>query len=201
MSINENENTQSQPNDPADQSTEAAPHVADPLDEALAGFAATGDEASSDSDLRIAQLSADLQEAQQRVLRVQADLENYRKRVRREMEDERRFAALPLLRDLLPVIDNLNRAIGSVTPDESAAGLLAGVKMVEQQLRTVLQNHHCEAINAEGEPFDPMRHEAIGQQPSAEHPHGTVLLVAQTGYRLHDRVIRPSQVIVSKEAT
>jgi molecular chaperone GrpE len=175
------------------------------VDEALAGF--EGVEGAENSSVQSAEqdpvssLTAQLKEEQNRSLRIQADMENLRKRMRREMEEDRKFAALPLLRDLLPVIDNLNRAIGSVSPDESSTGLLEGVKMVEQQLRGVLQNHNCQVIDAEGQAFNPNWHEAILEQPSAEHPKGTVLQVTQTGYRLHDRVIRPSQVIVSKEPT
>lgn len=173
------------------------------VDEALAGFervAGAEDESGETTPQDpVASLTAQLMEEQNRSLRIQADMDNLRKRMRREMEEDRKFAALPLIRDLLPAIDNLNRAIGSVQADESSSSLLEGVKMVEQQLRGVLQNHHCQTIEAEGQAFNPNWHEAILEQPSADHPKGTVLQVTQTGYRLHDRVIRPSQVIVSKE--
>jgi molecular chaperone GrpE len=143
------------------------------------------------------QLRRQAADAQDRYLRSQAELENTRKRLRREMEDERRYAELTLLADLLPVIDNINRAVEAAEKNAEAASLLAGFKMVGQQLERVLEKHHCRPIEAAGQPFDPAVHEAILQQPSAQHPENTVTTVAQTGYKLHDRVVRPAQVIVS----
>jgi molecular chaperone GrpE len=142
-------------------------------------------------------LSVRLEEAEQRALRLQAELENFRKRVRRDTQEERRYAALPLMRDLLPVVDNLQRAVDAADAHGSDSGLHQGVQLVVSQLLTVLQNHHCLQIDAAGTQFDPSVHEAISQQASDDQPAGTVLEVAQTGYRLHDRVIRPSQVVVS----
>ena len=142
-----------------------------------------------------------LRAAEAEVLRSQAELENYRKRARREMEEERRYACLPLMRDLLPVLDNLQRALAHATQagNESEA-LVAGVQMVAQELTASLQKHHCRLIEADGIPFDPNYHEAIGQQPSAEVSAGHVAMVVVDGYQLHDRVIRPSQVLVSTGA-
>jgi molecular chaperone GrpE len=157
------------------------------------------DAAFAASETEIGKLRADLDDASDRVLRAQAELENYRKRARRELEDERRYAALPLLRDLLPVLDNIYRAIEAAERSPGAAGLLDGVKLVAQNLESVLANHNCKRIEALNQPFDPAFHEAISQQPSAEHPPNTVLLVAQEGYILHDRVVRPAQVIVSTQ--
>jgi molecular chaperone GrpE len=144
------------------------------------------------------QLQSDLAEVRNRMLRAQAELENYRKRVRREQEDERRYASAGLLRDLLPVVDNISRAIEAAEKSPDPASLLEGFKMVQQQLAGVLSQHHCRPIEALGQPFDPNRHAAITVQPSAEHPANTVVHVVQAGYELHDRVLRPSQVIVSK---
>ncbi len=124
-------------------------------------------------------------------------MENYRKRTRRELEDERRYAAVPLLRDLLPVLDNMQRAIEAAEKSPQGSGLLDGIKLVAQSLLSVLANHDCKKIDALGQPFDPAFHEAISQQPSAEHEPNTVVLVAQDGYVLHERVVRPAQVIVS----
>lgn len=142
-------------------------------------------------------LRQELEGAKDRALRLQAELENYRKRVRREMDDERRYAQLPLLKELLPVIDNIGRALQAAEKKTDGAGLLAGVKLVAQQLDGVLGRHHCQRIEALHQPFDPHLHEAILQQPSPDHPAGTVLNVTQEGYQLHDRVVRPAQVIVS----
>ena len=120
------------------------------------------------------------------------------KRLRKEMEDERRYALMPLVADLLPVVDNLGRAITAAEKNADVAGLLEGVKLVAQQFETALERHQCKRIEALGMPFDPNVHAAILQQPSAEQPPNTVVLVAQEGYQLHDRVVRPAQVIVSK---
>jgi molecular chaperone GrpE len=150
------------------------------------------------SEAEIAKLRADLEDASDRVLRAQAEMENYRKRARREMEDERRYAMLPLMQDLIPVLDNIGRAIAAAEKSPGGGGaLLDGVKLVGQSLETVLARHGCKRIEALGEPFDPAFHEAISQQPSADYPPGSVMLVALDGYVLHDRVVRPAQVIVS----
>ncbi|HVX15884.1 MAG TPA: nucleotide exchange factor GrpE [Pirellulales bacterium] len=145
-------------------------------------------------------LRGELAAARDRALRAQAELENSRRRMRKEMEDERRYAQLPLLGDLLPVIDNVQRAIQAAEKSPEAGGLLAGFKMVAQQLEGVLSRHHCTRIDALHKPFDPHLHAAILQQPSNEYPPNTVVHVAQDGYQLHDRVLRPAQVIVSTSA-
>lgn len=161
------------------------------------GSGASGADAAFEaSEVEISKLKADLDDATDRVLRAQAELENYRKRARREIEDERRYATLPLLRDILPVLDNFQRAIAAAEKSE-ASPLVDGVKMVAQSLLSVLARHDCKPIDALHKPFDPAVHEAISQQPNPDFPPGTVVLVAQEGYTLHDRVVRPAQVIVS----
>ena len=101
------------------------------------------------------------------------------------------------LSDLLPVLDNIQRAVDAADKTHDAASLLEGIKMVLQQFDGVLQRHHCVRIEALHPPFNPHLHEAISQQPSDEFPPNTVLLVVQPGFQLFDRVVRPSQVIVS----
>lgn len=152
---------------------------------------------SSAPDAMIAQLETQLQEAQQRVLRAQAELENSRRRMRREMEDERRYASQSLITDLLPVLDNVCRAVESAEKADPDSSLLQGVRMVSRLLEDVLARHHCPRIIALGKEFDPTEHEAIAQQPSDSVPTGSVMFVAQEGFRLHERVVRPAQVIVS----
>ncbi len=144
-------------------------------------------------------ISIELAEANGRALRAQAELENFRKRIRREMDEQQRYAITPLLREILPVVDDMQRAIAAAEKSSDAASLLEGVKMVEARLRSVLGQHGCRMIEAHGTPFDPAQHEAILQQPSSEHEPGSVMQVTQQGYQLHDRVIRPAQVIVSQE--
>lgn len=178
------------------QATEAESDVhASALDE-VASEVANSEAGDEQPNLRGA-----LEDAQKRVLLAQAELENFRKRSRREMEEERRYANLPLMRDLLPVLDNFERAVAAEDASESSEGLLEGVRMVAEQLRAVLEQHNCRVIAAQDEAFDPMCHEAVLQQSSIDHARGQVISVVQTGYRLHDRVIRPAQVIVSTGAS
>jgi molecular chaperone GrpE len=143
------------------------------------------------------ELRAELEAAKNRELRCHAELDNFRKRAARELDERLRYANLDLLRDLMPVIDNVERAIQAADKSADAAALLEGFKMVSQQLDDVFRRHHCTRIEALHAAFDPNVHHAIMQQPSEEHPANTVLMVAQNGYQLHDRVVRPSQVIVS----
>jgi molecular chaperone GrpE len=152
-------------------------------------------EASVATDLD--QLQVQLDEARERHLRLQADWENYRKRARRDLEEERKYANQYLLTDLLPVLDNVQRAIDAATKSGESGGLADGVKMVAQQLDNVLAQHHCKRIDAQGKPFDPNLHEAVAQQPVADQSPGTVVQVYRDGYQFQDRVIRPAQVVVS----
>lgn len=139
-----------------------------------------------------------LAEAQDRVLRLQAEIENVRKRAQRDVEEGLRFANLPLIEDLLPVLDNLTRATESASTEATAAGLVDGVQMVVRQLEEVLARRGCGRIEpAPGEEFDPHVHEALLQQPSDDAPAGSVATLVQAGYQLHDRVVRPAKVIVS----
>lgn len=144
-----------------------------------------------------ADLQAELAAQQDRVLRLQAEIQNLRSRQARELGDARQYASIDLLRDLLPVVDNIDRAIEAAKDSGDVTGLVDGVKLVRQQLITALAQHGCVEIPAEGEIFDPDRHHAILQQPSADVPAGQIMLVTQPGYQLHDRVVRPSHVIVS----
>ncbi len=155
---------------------------------------------TSERDI-IAKLEEDLSEQRKRELQAQAELENFRKRMIRDSEQSLKYASLPLIRDILDVADNLSRAIEAASKESLATGLdnplLDGVTMVLQQLRNTLSKYNCIPIEALGKEFDPNYHEAISQSASAEFPKGTVMYEATQGYRLYDRVIRPSQVIVS----
>ncbi len=163
--------------------------------------AAKADPAGGDEQSRLGDeleaLCAELQEARDRVLRAQADLDNYQKRTRRNVEERLRYATAPLLLDLLPVRDNLARAIEAAESAGDGAGLLEGVKLVSQQLLGVFERHDCRPVEALGQPFDPTRHEAIASRPSTDKPAGIVTDVATVGFTLHDRVVRPAQVVVS----
>jgi molecular chaperone GrpE len=141
--------------------------------------------------------AAELAAQGEQLLRLQAEMQNVRNRTAREIADVRKYAALPVVTDLLPVVDNIDRAIEAAEKAGEAENLLAGFRLVKQQLHTILNRHECVPIPAEGEVFDPNFHQAILQQPSADVPAGNVMMVTQTGYKMHDRVVRPAQVIVS----
>ena len=130
-------------------------------------------------------------------MRSQAELDNYRKRAAREIEDHRRYANLPLIRDLLPALDNIERTIAAAETTHDVGSLLEGVKLVAKQFEDVLSRYHCVRIPALQQPFDPNLHHAISQQATDDVPPGTVVLVSEPGFQLYDRVVRPSQVIVS----
>ena len=150
-----------------------------------------------ESPLANAALQSKIDELQDRMLRTQADNENFRRRVQREQDDARKFESMRILRDMLPGMDGLNRAISSAEQTGDMQTLLNGIKMVAQQFRDILKAHAAEPIDAMGKPFDPNLHEALTQIPSADHEPMTVLQVVEMGYRLHDRIVRPARVIVS----
>ena len=171
-----------EPRDTDNESTEAA----DQIREDLAGLRARAQE--RDQFLVLLQ-------------RTQADFENYQKRTQRERESERRYWHGAFALDLLPVIDNLDRAMTAAKQAGESGPLVQGVGMVQTQLLDMLKRHGITPIDALGKPFDPNLHQAIMQQPSREHPPQTVIRVLQQGFMIHDRVLRPAGVIVSATAT
>jgi molecular chaperone GrpE len=137
-------------------------------------------------------------EAQERLLRTQAELDNFRKRSRREYDEAQRYREIDLLRDLLPVLDNVLRAIDAAEKTADVESLRSGFRMTAQQLEKLLESHGCRTIPTDGSAFDPAVHEAILRQPAAGVAAGTVVATASRGYTLHDRVVRPAQVIVAQ---
>jgi len=146
----------------------------------------------------IDQLRLELEEAKNRGLRALADLENYRARINRQMAEERKYASIDFMRELLPIWDNIGRALEAVSISHNLESLVEGVQMVHQQFLEVLKKHHCEKIEAKFQLFDPNFHASVAQLPSAEHPANTIIEEVQAGFRLFDRVVRPSQVVLSK---
>lgn len=130
-------------------------------------------------------------------LRTQAEFDNYRKRTQREAEENRKYQDLPLIRSLLPALDNLQRAIAAGERAHNVDELLQGVRMVAKQIEDVFASRSVTPIESVGQQFDPNIHEALQQIPTAAQPPMTVLDEAERGYRLHDRVVRPSKVIVA----
>ncbi len=133
-----------------------------------------------------------------RFLRERADLENFRKRVAREREEAARYGIEGFVKSLLPVIDNLERAVDHAASGGNGRPLLEGVGLVLKSLRSILEQHGVQVISAQGQPFDPAVHEAMEQVDTADHAPNTVVREHQRGYKLHDRLIRPALVGVSK---
>ncbi|RLS52594.1 MAG: nucleotide exchange factor GrpE [Planctomycetota bacterium] len=148
----------------------------------------------------LAAAQSERDEAQQKYLRALAEADTYRRRVMKERDDDRRFAPLAIIKDLLPNLDNLRRAVDAAKTASSIEDLSKGVDIILKQVDEVLTRHGASPITSVGQSFDPNRHEAVAQAPSADHPAMTVLQEFERGYMLHDRVIRPSKVLVSKEA-
>jgi molecular chaperone GrpE len=183
--------------------------VVNPTDEQLEGATTDGGPRPDDEGLdaetvdfahggaEVSVVEEELAAERDRNLRLRAELENVRSRSAREIAENLKYASLPLVRDLLPVLDNIDRALEAAAKAGEVGPLVEGVKIVRQQLLTVLGQHQVQEIPAQGEAFDPQFHAAILQQPSGDVPANHVTMVAQPGYKMHDRVVRPSQVIVS----
>jgi molecular chaperone GrpE len=159
--------------------------------------------AEESAEFEAVEVESELDEARRKaeeyrndLLRLAADFDNYRKRVARDSESLAQRAGESIVSDLLPVLDNLERAVDASEHHEEAA-VMEGVVRVRQQLADLLHRRGLEEIEAEaGETFDPHVHEALGQQAS-EHPEGTIAAVWQRGYRLGDRILRAARVVVS----
>jgi molecular chaperone GrpE len=135
-----------------------------------------------------------LKEAHERMLRAAADLENYKKRAQREKEELQKFGNEKLLRDLLPVLDNLDRALAAAAADDP---LRAGVLLVRTTFEQVLGRYGVKGFSAAGQPFDPAFHEALMQVPTSDQPAGTIVVEHARGFTLHDRLVRPALVGVA----
>ena len=164
----------------------------------------TSDLPADPAAARIAELEAQLAAAEKekkdnwdKYLRSVADLENYRKRTKRDIDDAKADTKSRVLKEILPVVDNLERAMAHEAPGEGGGAVLEGIKLVHRQFQTALERVEVTALDALGQPFDPNQHEAIGQEES-DQPAGTIVKVLQTGYKLGDRLLRPSLVVVAR---
>jgi molecular chaperone GrpE len=137
-------------------------------------------------------------ESYDRFLRLSAEFENYKKRVSREMNDLRKYANEALIRELLLVVDNLERAIDSSSGDSNSASIIQGVDLTLQDILKIFEKHSVKPIDSLGKTFDPIFHQAVAQEESESHPGNTVVKELQKGYTIHDRLLRPAMVIVSK---
>ncbi len=140
-------------------------------------------------------LQAELDEQKERYLRLQADYDNYRRRTQKEKSELSIQVTQDLITDLLPVVDNFERALAATGQD--AESIRAGVEMVNRQFLSILEQNGLEAINTEDAPFDPNFHQAVMREENTEKPDGTILQELQKGYMVKGKTIRPSMVKVS----
>ena len=167
-----------------------------PTGETFPSTAEAADDALSQKLVEAERLS---KEHYDRLLRVSAEFDNYKKRTARQMQDTVRYANEKLAGELLTVVDNLERAIESAATENGGDDpFVQGVTMTLNEVMKILERHHVTPITALGQPFDPALHQAMMQEPSADHPPNTVVREMQKGYLIHGRLLRPSLVVVSK---
>jgi molecular chaperone GrpE len=148
-------------------------------------------------DNALSAITAERDDLKDRLLRLTADFDNHRKRVERERRELSEAAAADLIRDVLPILDDLERAIAAASAEGESA-LLAGVRLTHKQLLEQLRRRGVESIDAVGQPFDPQVHEAVGSVPAAGRPDGEVVEEFRKGYRLGGKLLRASMVQVAK---
>lgn len=137
-------------------------------------------------------------EAYDRFLRVSAEFENYKKRSTREMDDFRKYSNQSLIKEMLAVVDNLERALNSSNGNSSIDKCMAdGVNLTLKEILKVFEKFNVKPIESIGQPFDPTFHQAMMQEETDEHPENTVITELQKGYMIHDRLLRPSMVVVA----
>ncbi len=183
------ENTTAQPQSAQEAAAPAEPQTAAPAPEAPA--------AEEEGVLDLEALQADVNRFRDLAMRAQADFDNYRKRCIREKEDAIKYANSGLFEQLIPLFDNFELGLQAARA-EGSQGVLVGFEMVAKQFQEFLASNGVEAIEAEGKPFDPNLHEAMGGEPSDTVPEGTVIRQLRKGYKLRDRLIRPATVFISK---
>ncbi|MDQ2741940.1 MAG: nucleotide exchange factor GrpE [Chloroflexota bacterium] len=162
--------------------------------------------ASADAPGDVAELQARLSEQDQRITDLQdkwhraaADLVNLRRRTEQDKDDVQKFASMLLVQELLPVLDNFERAIATIPGNLAMLTWVHGVMLIERHLRAILEHRGLESIEAQGKPFSPHYHEAVSDRATDEASPGTVLQEYQRGYAMHGRVIRPTLVELARE--
>ena len=156
-----------------------------------------GDTTRTDAPASVEDLRRELAEKNDRLLRALAEADNIRRRAQRDREDAVRYAAEGLLRDLIPVLDNLDRAVDAARTAGGASGIIDGVDLVRREFIKVLERHGVTRYSALGQRFDPHQHEAIARVVSLDKEPDTVVGETVPGYSLRGRVIRPAQVAVA----
>ncbi|WP_391116113.1 nucleotide exchange factor GrpE [Psychrobacillus sp. L3] len=158
-------------------------------------------EAAIDEVLEVDELTLvkqELEEEKNKSIRLRADFENYKRRVQLDKEADYKYRAQTVLTDVLPVLDNFERALAVPTKSEEAASLVKGVEMVYRTLLDAVSKEGLEPIESEGAPFDPNFHQAVMQEKDDSKESGIVLQELQKGYKLKDRILRPSMVKVNE---
>ena len=156
-------------------------------------------DARGKDDEELERLATEAREMRSLAQRKQAEFENYRRRIERERAETLKYAAADVIKEILPVLDNLDRAMEAAksAPSEGQGQLREGVEIICKQFRDTLNKLGLTEVDAEDVPFDPHVHEAVGREETDEHPEGTVVRVLQKGYLFKDRLLRPSMVSVS----
>jgi molecular chaperone GrpE len=145
----------------------------------------------------VAALQQEVAALKDQILRVRADARNLQQRTLREKQESVRFAEADLVRDLLVLLDDLERTQESARQTRDVDALLAGVRLVYDNFLKALKERHVQRIGAVGETFNPDYHQAVLRQPSADQPANAVLTVVAPGYQMHERVLRPARVVIS----
>ena len=163
------------------------------------------DKEKNDDPLKVMEASLESMEQESkdshdRFLRVSAEFENYKKRAAREMNDFRKFANESFVKAMLPVVDNLDRAIESSSVDDhSNSSVVEGVNMTLKEILKIFEQFGVKPFESLGKTFDPALHQAVMQEESDDHPEKTILNELEKGYMMHDRLLRPAMVVVSKK--
>jgi molecular chaperone GrpE len=155
------------------------------------------DRADADGDDSMAGVQADLDRFRDLAMRTQADFQNYKKRCAREKEEALKYANTSLLERLVAIVDNFELGLEAARSEGEKSPVFSGMSLVLKQLQDFLADNGLQPIEAVGQKFDPNLHEAIGHEPSNEVPEGKVIRQSRRGYRLKDRLLRPSSVVVS----
>ena len=156
-----------------------------------------GPKQQADAVVDVAAMKRELDEKQDRLLRALAEMDNMRRRAQRDREEFTRYATESLLRDLVPVLDNLDRALEAARGTGEVSGVVGGVELIQRELVKVLERAGVTRYSALGHPFDPTRHEAIARVVSTDAKPGTVIGETLPGYQLHNRVLRAALVSVA----
>lgn len=179
---------------PQNEQSDADVEVVDAEDVIIEDASEAGDE----SEQKIAELQAKLDETENKMLRAQADFDNFKRRSRLDQEAAQKYRAQSLVSEIIPALDNFERALQIEADNDQTKSLLQGMNMVYNQLVQALKNEGVEAINSVGEQFDPHLHQAVMQIEDENYESNSVVEELQKGYKLKDRVIRPAMVKVNQ---